>query len=222
MQTQISNLILASSAFLMLFGIAELLYRFVGTKAEHTRKIVHAGSGILALAFPFLFEDFFFVVGLCSSFLGILFLSKKMNFLPSVHAVERKTSGAFWFPAVVAACFASSQYFGDNAFFYLPILTLALADPAACLVGQKMPLKKINLTGSKKSIGGAFGFFAVAFAIAAIGMNFNFQNNFWAWAAFAAATTLAELIGSKGSDNLTIPLASTAVLAAFYSPIIFA
>jgi len=222
MSTQFFNLIAISLMFLAFFGIAEWLYQKRELEAEHTRKIVHAGSGLLSLSFPFLFDSSLYVAVLCGSFLGILYGSKKLNLLNSIHGVERKTAGAFWFPAVVAACFVSYQYFGNLAFFYLPILTLALADPAACLIGKKYPIRKFNFTGSQKSLGGAMGFFLVASVIGGSGMSNDFSNSFINVLTFAAVTTLAELLGSRGSDNWTIPVASTLVLALFHHPIPFA
>ena len=222
MSNQFFNFITISLAFLAFFGIAEWLFQKRRLQAEHTRKIVHAGSGLLSLTFPFLFDSALYVAVLCSSFLGILYGTKKLDLLNSIHGVDRKTSGAFWFPAVVVACFASYQYFGDMAFFYLPILTLALADPAACLVGKKYPITKFNLTGSQKSLGGALGFFLVAAMIGAMGMSTGFSNSMISVLTFAAVTTLAELLGSNGSDNWTIPTAATLVLMLFYNPIILA
>lgn len=219
MKNEIFNAVGISGVFTMLFALAELLHR-KGFKTELSRKLVHLGSGILCMSFPLLFDQFQYVGLLSTGFLAILILSRKLNVLNSIHQIERKSIGAYLFPVAVMACFWMSQYLGSYIYYYAPLLTLAIADPMACLVGKKLPLKKINLTGSSKSIGGAIGFFVTSFLIAMMVLG-NFANySLTACLSFAAITTFAELIGSKGADNVTIPIASVLAIYMFYLPII--
>jgi phytol kinase len=51
MKEQIVITALLGLSFLVLFGIAELLYHYGKVKAEITRKTVHIGTGILTLYF---------------------------------------------------------------------------------------------------------------------------------------------------------------------------
>ena len=47
----------ALGAFLLLFGFLQIYARLSGAAPEMTRKLLHAGSGVLTLTFPFLFSD---------------------------------------------------------------------------------------------------------------------------------------------------------------------
>ena len=46
----------ALGAFLLLFGGLQVYARATGARPETTRKLFHTGSGLLTLAFPFLFR----------------------------------------------------------------------------------------------------------------------------------------------------------------------
>ena len=199
-------------AFLSLFGLSEYLYHFQKWNVEKTRKLTHVGSGMIALLFPVFFQSILTVSFLSLSFLGILALSKHFKFLPSINAVERKTTGSFWFPIAVILCFIACQKFDNTAFYYLPLLTLSLADPMACLVGKKMPLHIFRFKESQKSIGGSLGFFAISFLLSATLIGEGFQVGLLTPLLISALATVSEFFGSKGYDNILIPMACIAAM----------
>ena len=201
-----------SVAYLILFGLGEYLYHFKKMSVEKTRKLVHLGSGGLAMLFPLLFQTTAPVVLLCGSFLLLLWLAKRFGFLASVNNISRQSAGSYWFPIAVSVCFYAQSYFGHMAFYYLPLLTLTLADPMACFVGKKMPLYVFNLKHSQKSIGGSLAFFLTAFGLAHLFLGFGFQHDWTACALFASTTCLFEFFGGKGHDNISIPLAGVGAL----------
>src|SRR4051794_39802502 len=98
-----------AAAFLLLFAAAEIIYRRGGVKAEYTRKMVHIGTGLLTLLFPLYLNEAWQVILLCSSFLLILILSLKFNWLPSINKVGRKTAGSWLYPIVVVFTFLFYQ-----------------------------------------------------------------------------------------------------------------
>ena len=90
----IINTALLASSFLALFGIAEILYHFLKMQAELTRKIVHIGTGLLTLLFPLMLSNHWYVLFLCTSFAAILLASLRLNLLPSINAIGRKSAGS--------------------------------------------------------------------------------------------------------------------------------
>lgn len=120
---------------------------------------------------------------------------------------RRVASGAFFlvvgvaivivgFPARIAA---------------LGILVMALADPAAEIVGRGLPIVRIR----GKSLGGSASFFAVGVAIvAALGYPVDFRGLL----VILAGTVAEALSGLWGrvriDDNLVIPLATAATAQA--------
>jgi len=217
MKTQLLNMAYLSGAFLALFGTAELLYHFAKIKGEWTRKLVHVGTGLLTLLFPLMLDNHWQVLFLCVSFAGILGLSLRFDFLKSINDIDRKSHGSLAFPVAVYACYLAYQYFGENyAYFYLPILILAICDPLAALVGKRFSYGKYQIGQSKKTLMGSATFFLSAMLIGTVAFYFNENMTSMELLVFgsllAAMTTLAEGFSGRGLDNVTIPLATIASL----------
>ena len=152
--------ILLTFSFLTLFGSAEILYHFFKVKTEYTRKLVHIGTGLITLLFPLLLTHHLWVLLLCSSFAILLLLSLKLNFLPSINKIERKSVGSLAFPLSVyisflafdfSHYFTSSQHINQEImtnsnliYFYLPMLILAISDPMAALLGRNLSKKQFS------------------------------------------------------------------------------
>jgi phytol kinase len=213
-------ILIYSACFLALFALVELFYWKLKMKAEHTRKLVHAGTGILALGFPIFFYSVWQVVIICTLFLVLLLLSRRSDFLRSINKVDRHTSGSILYPVIVIIVFAFYQNIGGPAdqrqlvYFYLPILILAICDPVAALTGTWYKEKK-KLTGGKTLFGSAC-FSVSAFIISTL-LLLSFHMSEIAPALFyslviALVTSLAERVSGKGWDNFTIPLGAMAVL----------
>ena len=224
MNTEIKNIIFLASAFLLLFAVAEILYRKFKVRAEYTRKLVHVGTGLLTLMFPILLSNHWSVLFLCASFLIILLLSLRYKFLQGINAIDRTSYGSLAYPVIVFICYLVWEKIekplgGDStpySFFYLPILIMAFADPAAALVGKARPIGVFKWGGEKKSMSGTATFFSVAFIIAFF---FFYKSSDLAVitsivyaAILGSISAVTEAFSKKGLDNLTIPIAVLIVL----------
>jgi phytol kinase len=208
-------------SFLALFSFAELLYRRCEVEAEITRKIVHVCTGIITLLFPPLIGNHWLVLFLCGSFLLILLVSFPLKMLPSINAVDRKTRGSLIYPIVVYCCFLIYLEFDNLTFYYIPILTLALCDPIAALVGKKIPWMRYTTFGHTKTISGSLGFF---FSAAVLSMALLTQleeisplTALITALSIAFTTAIAEALSHKGYDNLSIPASAVGILLLFES-----
>lgn len=161
MSDDLKHAFLLATAFGLLFASAEWVYHKRRVAAEYTRKYVHLSTGILTLAFPLLFSDHWPMLILCGGFLVILLLSLKFGLLPSINAVDRKTRGSLLFPIVVYGCFLVHRHYGLYIFYYLPILVLAVCDPAAAFVGKRWPWGRFTMLGHTKTLSGSLTFFVV-------------------------------------------------------------
>ncbi|MDB3906339.1 hypothetical protein N9355_02600 [Crocinitomicaceae bacterium] len=210
------NIGILGTAFLVLFGVAELLYHKFNFQAEVTRKIVHIFTGVLTLFFPPMLENHWFVLALCGSFLVILLVSWPLKLLPSINAVERKTNGSILYPIIVYGCFLNYNYFDNFALYYIPILTLALCDPIAAYVGKKYPYKPYSAFGQKKTISGSLAFMGAALLLSIVFLigleHYSILHAIIVAMVLAICTTFAEGISHGGYDNFTIPFAATIVL----------
>ena len=208
------HLLWLSSFYLILFGTAELLYRVAKIHVEYTRKFVHIGTGLLTMLFPLMFTHYGWVIFICAAFFVVLSISLKFGFVPSINAIQRKSHGSLSYPVVVVIAFmfyyfktkgVSHEYF----YFYLPVLTMALADPLAAYFGSKFPRGKYSFGQEQKTLTGSLAFFIVALALSF----FLIPNpNLFFLLVIPLVATVTEAITSKGLDNLTIPVSVIAVL----------
>ena len=207
MKEIIPALILAC-CFLALFALAELLYHVAKVRAEWTRKIVHIGTGLLTLLFPVVLSSHWPVLFLCASFLVILLASLQFGWLPSINAIDRFSYGSILFPIIVYLLFLVFQMAGKGLIvFYLPVLILAICDPVAALVGKRFPFGKYRILRCGKSVAGSLAFLMSALLVTAVTIfAFNVVTSRMLLILWVPAIgTIAEALGVKGMDNLTIP-----------------
>ena len=220
------SILVLSIAFLMLFSIAELCYHKLKWHGEHSRKLVHIGTGFLSLLFPVLLTSFWSVFMLCTLFLIILLISLKFNLLRSINDIDRKSYGSILFPIIVCIVFYLYKIisFGqsiDNIekynYYYLPILIMALCDPTAAIIGKRWPIGKIKMGNETKTLVGALGFLIMAFILCLIfvPMSLKLQSGltFWfACIAISIGTCITEFLSKKGFDNFLIPFVAIIIL----------
>lgn len=219
MNQNLLHTIYLAGAFLALFGVAELLYHWLGVKAEITRKIVHVFTGILTLLFPVMLDNHWYVLLLCGSFLLILLASIPLSLLPSINKVDRVTRGSFMYPVIVYSCFLVQLKMDSLIYYYIPILILALCDPIAELVGKNLPWLRYKTFGHKKTISGSLSFCIAAIVITTtllvqIG-SLELSHSLAIGSSIAIVTAVFEGFSHKGYDNFTIPASAVGVLLFF-------
>lgn len=233
MKEQIVITAVLGLSFLVLFGIAELLYHYAKVKAEITRKTVHIGTGILTLLFPVLLKSHWSVLFLCGSFALILFFSLKYGLLKSINAIGRKSYGSISYPVAVYACFCFYAWHRDHRpeagngyiLFYLPVLILAICDPIAALCGRRWPYGKYRVKNETKTLMGSFLFFISAFLISFVLLlllnhtQHAILQTLIASTLIAMTTAFTEAICTKGTDNLFIPF--TALFSLYFTLFLF-
>ncbi len=209
MNTNILNTIILGAFFLVVFGIAELLYHKANIKVELTRKFVHIGSGLIALLFPIMLGNHWCVLFLSTSFLIILALSSKYKMLQSINGISRYSVGSLAFPIAIYLCYVAFDYYESRMLFYLPILILALCDPLAALAGKRWPLGKYSNAKESKTLMGSSIFFVSAVVITLLLMYLlhdNTHHPILAALFVALAATCTEAVSKNGYDNINVPI----------------
>ena len=207
------EILLYSAAYLVLFGCTELLYHRFSVQAEVTRKIVHVSTGLIALSFPVFLQHFWQVCLLCLSFLLLLAVSEKFNWFKSITAVERKSYGSWLFALIVLLCFWVYKQYSNPSFYFLPLLILSICDPLAAYVGKKTQWRPLQIWGSTKTVGGSLAFLVSSFIITLVFVHYGyFTGSIVSALLVSCAATVAELVSTKGWDNLTIPLTVMAMI----------
>lgn len=211
----------ALGGFLLLFGALVLASRTGAVGGEGTRKIFHAGSGLLTLSFPFIFRDAWPVLLLTGA---SALLIAAVKFIPSLRSrfggvanrVDRTTLGELYFPISVALLFWLTR--GEHPLlFVVPILMLTFADATCALVGRRYGLTRYY--GASKSLEGSVAFVVVAFFCVHVPL--LLWSDVGRVESLLTSATLALLVmvleGSawRGLDNLFIPIGGYFLLRAY-------
>ena len=134
------------------FGALKLYARLAQPHPESVRKILHAGSGLLTLSFPFLFNDLWPVL-LLTGATAILIAALKFAWWHRrlgrvVNDVKRTTLGEIYFPIAVAIVFWLAC--GQSPLYRIPMLVLTLADATGALIGLRYG--QIHFVGAAQGV----------------------------------------------------------------------
>ena len=216
-------------AFVYLIGIAillifnELNYRRLKVKGEITRKFAHFTATLATIPFPYIFKSHWYVMILAAVFFVVLFATQYSKQLNSIHDIERKSVGSYLLPFSIYITFLLSCLLHNRFIYILPMLLLAVCDPMAAILGMSVKKNngKIKLFGIEtgKSYIGSGAFLITSFIISIIALYFHrgvFDfKTFGLGLTVAITGTLAEMVGWRGFDNLSIPLCVALVLILF-------
>ncbi len=202
----------------LLIGLAACQARF-SMHPESARKSMHIGTGLLALFFPWLFNDFAPVLAIAVSAMLILLVARKVKLLRRHLAtvfdeVGRSSRGDVYFVVAIVALFGLSD--GDKMAFVVSVLVLTFADAAAALVGVRYGGCRLPMVAGDKTVAGSMAFFVVAFLCATVPIlllsHTGYSAAFAGATVLAGATTAAEAIADNGLDNLTVPFAAYGIM----------
>ncbi len=207
--------ILLGGVFLLVLIAAEAWARIARPNPEWTRKLVHVGGGLICLGFPFFVRSPWVVLGLSAALSGLFALGAHANGLRSLHGVARRSRGAEYYPLAVTLVFLMAQ--GRPWLYVASIMTLAVADAAAALVGSAYGRIRYEVDGSDKSLEGSIAFFMMAFWVIHIPLllmtDLPRETCLLAAALVALLVTGFEAVSLGGADNLFVPIGVCAILA---------
>lgn len=200
---------------LAVFGVCEWLHRARGVSAEHTRKIGHVGAGVFALSMPWLVDTHWTVLALAVIFVAFLGATRRFGWLPSIHAVTRRTRGAHYYPVAVWLTFWLTG--GDPTIYGIAMLVMALSDTGAALVGRATPIVRYHVIDEDyRSLGGSLTLFGLTFAVVLVGLSVRggaaLPSVLTISLLAALVATAVEGVSIRGLDNLLLPYAVVVVI----------
>jgi len=195
--------------FLLVFVAAEAWRAVARPPVEWTRKTVHAGGGIIATAFPWIFSSHWTVLGLGAVFAAILWGTRRLGLLQSVHGVERRSEGGLFYPLAVYLLFVVAG--GTPVFYLVAILALVVSDTVAAVVGTEYGRITFSVeAGDRRSLEGSTVFFLATFLGAHLPLLLLTDGERAATVLvalqIALIVTFFEAVCLHGSDNLVVPL----------------
>ncbi len=220
---------LALGIFAAVLGLSVAMgegLRRVGWRPESSRRAVHAAVGLATAASPLLFERPAGIYLLAVAFVAANLVAVRRRYLPGMHGIERVSWGTVTFPLALIAALALCWSLDAGRVFILQtaFAVLALADPAASLVGTRAHRPRpYTVAGATKSVAGSLAFVVVAAAVAATVLSWTGPATFgWTQITAGALTAAvvaaaAEALGRRGWDNLWIVLAVIVPLTSLHA-----
>lgn len=203
-----------SVIFIALFAGGEAVRRIRPDTPELSRKFVHCAGGITALSFPYVLSSPWTVILLAAVFAGIIALSRRLGLLRSVHGVDRKTSGAVYFPLAIAILFLVGH--DHKPFYVISMLVLTVSDTLAALAGSRYGSIAYDVEDSYRTLEGSLVFFFVTFLCIHLPLllmtDIPRLQSVLVALIIALLVTGFEAVSLAGSDNLFVPLGTYFIL----------
>lgn len=205
----------------MLVTLRYVRARF-GWQPETMRKLAHIGLGLASLSYPFLFAQRWPVLLLGALAVGTLAVVRWVPLVHQqlgavVHGVQRSSGGELYFPIASTVLFVLAD--GNPILYFIPILTLTVADAVAALIGVNYGRRHFGETDARKSIEGSIAFFVVAFLASHVPLllltEIGRAESLLIGLTMGVLLMLLEAISWQGLDNLFIPLGGFLLLRVF-------
>ncbi len=212
------------AAILLAIPALMLLVRWLGQRfgwnPEVSRKLVHVGTGGLALTFPLLFSNPLPVLVLLAIAIPLMF-AIRIGLLgglgAALHGVQRQSYGEVYLALAIAITFLRAEE--QPVLYVLPILVITLSDTAAALIGTAYGRARFKVEGGAKSMEGVVVFFVVTWLASLIVLVLMTDaaplNLVLISMLIAAFCALVEVDSWRGLDNLFVPVGAFLLLARY-------
>lgn len=216
------KIILVAGCITGLMVVLSIVQRRRHLHAEIARKLMHIGSGLVALALPWLFTENWPIVVLTvlatSGMLAAKYMKRLQDNLGAVTGrVLRNTLGEICFPLGAGILFILAK--GDVLQYSIPILILTFADATAALIGVFYGVMRYTTSDRTKTLEGSLAFFQAAFLSTLVPLllftELGRAETLLIALLMALLSMLLDAIAWCGLDNLLIPVLSFLALRAF-------
>lgn len=208
--SEFGSALIVAAIFLILVGIGEILRGTGACSQEATRKFVHLTGGIVSLCFAYVFKSHWTILGLCCSFVSLMYVTRRLGMLQSVHGIKRKSSGDLLHPIAIYLTFCITSYFEKPDFYLISIMVLSVSDALAAIIGVSYGFKVYTVEEDRKSLEGSFVFLLSTFLIVHLGLllltHVGRMECVLAALLIAVIVTCFEAISLGGADNIIIPI----------------
>lgn len=187
---------------------------------EASRKFIHIMLGNWWIIAMYFFTNVWTAIFVPITFVIINYLSYKKNLIKVMERDEQDGLGTVYYAiALLVLAIVSFGIFNQPALGLVPTLVMAYGDGFAAIIGKKVKSKKYKLSDTKKSFAGSFTMFVISTLLIGAHLAFNYGPVFWMgthWTVVALlagfAITALEAVSGKGWDNITVPVATLALL----------
>jgi dolichol kinase len=209
--------------------IAEVIRRWRGYPQDFTRKFVHIGAGMWVFGVLALFENWTIGIIPFATFIVLNFIFYRFRLLESVDAPD-STPGTVYFALSITLLFLIFWRTNspDDRGYIAAAGTMAMTwgDALAAIVGKRWGRHHYQIGRGRRSFEGSAAMFIASFvailltllltpgsALSPQSVPIGFNAALIASLIAALAATIAEGVSPHGTDNLSVPLLSSFVVA---------
>lgn len=187
---------------------------------EASRKFIHIMLGNWWIIAIYFFSNVWCAVLVPATFVVINYLSYKKNLIKVMEREEQDGLGTVYYAvALLILAIVSFGIFNNPLLGLVPTLVMAYGDGFAAIIGKSIKSKKYQLSDTKKSFAGSATMFVISTLLIGGYLAFYHTGIFWRTAHWPTVTclmgfaiTVIEAVSGKGWDNITVPLATLAML----------
>lgn len=187
---------------------------------EASRKFIHIMLGNWWIIAIYFFSNVWCAVLVPATFVVINYLSYKKNLIKVMEREEQDGLGTVYYAvALLILAIVSFGIFNNPLLGLVPTLVMAYGDGFAAIIGKSIKSKKYKLSDTKKSFAGSATMFIISTLLIGGYLAFYHTGIFWRTAHWPTVTCLIgfaimaiEAVSGKGWDNITVPLATLAML----------
>lgn len=187
---------------------------------EASRKFIHIMLGNWWIIAIYFFSNVWCAVLVPATFVVINYLSYKKNLIKVMEREEQDGLGTVYYAvALLILAIVSFGIFNNPLLGLVPTLVMAYGDGFAAIIGKSIKSKKYKLSDTKKSFAGSATMFIISTLLIGGYLAFYHTGIFWRTAHWPTVTclmgfaiTAIEAVSGKGWDNITVPLATLAML----------
>lgn len=206
--------ILVSYIFIFLMIIGGKLFEKVGKEAS--RKFIHIMLGNWWLIAMYFFNNVWFAAFVPLTFVIINYISYKKDIIKVMEREENKKDGlgtVYYACSLLILVIITFGVLNKPILGLVPIFVMAFGDGLAAIFGKLIKSKKYKVYDTEKSIAGSLTMFIVSFIIISVYLIY-INNPFWYLKAIIISLiiTVLEAISIKGTDNITVPIATLIML----------
>lgn len=210
--------ILVSYLYIGLVIIGAKIFEKRGKEAS--RKFIHIMLGNWWFIAMYYFTNVWFAAFVPLTFVIINYLSYKKGIIKVMERDKQDGLGTVYYAiSLLILTIISFGIFKKPSLGLIPTLVMAYGDGLAAVIGKLIKSKKYKLGDSKKSLAGSLTMFVISVLLIGGYLAFTHEMVFWKttrWplisAMMAFVMTSVEAISSKGTDNITVPLGTLALL----------
>lgn len=210
--------IIVSYLYIALVIIGAKIFEKRGKEAS--RKFIHIMLGNWWIIAMYFFTNVWFAIFVPATFVVINYLSYKKDLIKVMEREQQDGLGTVYYAvALFVLSVISFGVFKQPELGLVPTLVMAYGDGLAAVIGKSIKSKKYKLSESKKSLAGSLTMFIISTLLIGGYLWLMHSTVFWRtthWPLVAClmgfAITGLEAVSGKGWDNITVPLATLAML----------